>query len=73
MEDIRRMLEDYRINFVPFVIHTRGGREYEVPEPHRFWITPALGDCVVVVPNKGLHAIRFDAIDAIVSEGEVSR
>jgi hypothetical protein len=34
-------------------------------------LTPALADCVVVVPpNKGLHAIRFDAIDSIASEVE---
>jgi hypothetical protein len=71
MEDIRKMLEDYADNFTPFVIHTRGGRKYSVPEPHHFWLTPALPDCVVVVPpHKGLHAIRLDAIDSIASEVE---
>ena len=70
MNETRKILQDYCDNFTPFVIHTRGGKSYAVPEPHRFWLTPALPDCVVVVPNKGLHAIRLDDIDAIASEVE---
>jgi hypothetical protein len=71
MEDIRKLLTDYAENFTPFVIHTRGGREYPVPEPHHFWMTPALKDCVVVVPpHKGLHAVRLDAIFSITSNVE---
>jgi hypothetical protein len=70
MDDIRKLLEGYRANFAPFVIHA-GGRSYPVPAPHHFWLTPSLPDCVVVVPpHKGLHALRLDAIDSIANDVE---
>jgi len=53
-------------SFQPFVIRTRSGKRYEVPDPSSFWFPAHYESTVVLaVAGRGITLLDIEAIDSV--------